>query len=219
MDHKITLAAFASPTVYYIACERLGVEYTPGNCIDIFNPNTGNKRPYSLASSPKNEKNLEFYIRVFESETGVSKYLTTRKTGDTISLSEPFGFFTPGKDCEDKKYVYIATGTGIAPFLSALDTYSHRPLMILYGARTVPDAIEGWRLGMDCPCHFAISREETKYPKRLTSYLDKLPTHDKETKYYLCGLDAMIDEVTSYLTSKGVPYDKIQIEQFYQSVE
>jgi len=220
MEHKITLTGYASPTVYYIACERHDVEYTPGNCMDITNPSTGNKRPYSIASSPKNKKNLEFYIRVFDtSPNGISKYLSTLKRGDSVDLSDPFGFFTPGKDCEDGKYIYMATGTGIAPFLSALDTYKHSPYAILYGAKTERNLLEGWRLTMDYNCKIAISQEHSKYPKHVSSYFNELPTEDKKMKYYLCGLDAMIDEASAFLTSKGVTYDQIQTEQFYQSTD
>lgn len=218
MQHKIKLIGKIAPDTLYIACERLGLSFIPGNCIDITNPISGVRRCYSIASTPTNTDLLEFYIKIFPSKSGVSQYLATLKVGDSIELGKVFGYFYPGKDCEDKKYVLIATGTGIAPFASSLEFYKHKPLMLLYGARTTENLIEPWRWqDMNIDCKFAVSQEETVYPKRLTQCLHLLPTDDKSIMYYLCGVDSMIDEVSRYLIDKGIEYNKIQVEQFYQS--
>lgn len=218
MQHIITMIGKIASDVLYIACDRNGLQFEPGNCVEIINPISQIKRSYSIASSPNNCDTLEFYIRVFPSETGVSQYLTTLKRGSVLDLGEVFGYFYPGKECEDKKYVYIATGTGIAPFASAMEFYKHKPLMLLYGARTTETLLEPWRwqdMGIDC--RFAISQEKTIYPKRITEYLKDLPI-DPSIKYYLCGIDSMIDEVSSYLIERGVSWNQIQTEQFYQKV-
>jgi len=217
MKHRVAFCGFASPTVFYIACNRNGVEYIPGQCITITHPdNSSSSGVYNIASSPRNNKHLEFYIKIFENEKGgVSKALSNVVIGNEIELSEPHGDFTPGKDCEDQKYVYIATGAGISPFLSALGYYSHNPLMILHGGKTQADCIEGWRLKTDYNCKFAVSQEETRFPKKITEWFSELPTNDSKIKYYICGADSMIIDNVQYLSDHGVTYDKIQTEYYH----
>jgi len=213
MKLKVLESDRYSKFIHFIRCQRNGLIFEPGSCIDITNPNSGTRKPYSIASSPNEEEFLDLYVRIFESETGVSKYISNLKVGDEIEVGDSvFGYFTPGKDQEDKKYIYIATGTGMAPFISALRYYEHKPHMVLYGVRNMDDMLPGETT------HLAISRVDSinHTPKHVSGYFDKLPT-DKpdEYTYYVCGLEEMITDTTQYLIEQGVPWDKIQVEQFY----
>ena len=46
--------------------------------------------------------------------------------------------------------------------------------------------------------------------------LESLPQDDQHD-YYLCGLDTMIDEVTGWLESRGVPISRIHRECFFNA--
>ena len=216
MKHKVISSVQHSPNIQKLVCERLNVLFEPGNCIDVLNPLSGNKKPYSIASSPTDEF-LEFFIKVIPSESGVSQYITTLKPGDEIELSAPFGFFTPGKNEIDRKYVYIATGTGIAPFRSAMRYYKHSPVMVLYGVRRYEELILSFTETFLYKYNIAVSQQpQLCFPKYISEFYHKLPTSNpEEYNYYVCGLESMISECTQYLTNKGVPWNKIFIEQFY----
>ena len=216
MKHKVILSKnFAgSNGIQELICTREGMQFEPGNCIDILNPISGIKKPYSIASSPKDE-NLSFFIKAYPSKNGVSQYVRTLNPGDEIEISMPFGYFTPGKDCTPGKYIYIATGTGMSPFVSAMWTYKHLPAMILYGVQTYNDIlpIPAHALGL---YKFAVSREDSPLPKHLSGHFDKLPVDkSSEYEYYICGLEEMISDTLAYLLKNGVPWDKVHTEQFY----
>jgi ferredoxin-NADP reductase len=50
----------------------------------------------------------------------------------------------------------------------------------------------------------------------VTDLLYDVP-HRGDTHYYLCGLDTMIDEVTAWLETKGVPITRIHRECFFNA--
>ena len=207
-----------SEGIYELVCLRGSLHFEPGNCIDIRNPNTGIKKPYSIASAPS-DKHLVFYIRVLPSEDGVSQYISTLQTGDYIESDEAFGYFTPGKNETDQKYVYIATGTGMSPFLSALTHYSHRPYAILCGVKRYSDVLPIVK-GTNHLYKIAVSREPSNTPKHVSAYYLNLPTDKpEEYHYYICGLEEMISDATQYLIEHNVPWHMIHVEQFYYKTE
>ncbi|MBL4693885.1 FAD-dependent oxidoreductase, partial [Candidatus Gracilibacteria bacterium] len=73
-------------------------------------------RAYSIASQPRTDKTFDLCIKVVDGGRA-SVWLDEIKEGTEISFIGPIGNFvfeTP----DDKETVFIATGTGIAPFLS-----------------------------------------------------------------------------------------------------
>lgn len=207
-----------SDNIQELIISRNEIQFEPGNCIDIFNSESGIKKPYSIASSPLDNKTLRFYTRTFNSDTGVSQYITKLKAGDKIEVGEAFGYFTPGKNEENQKYIYIGTGTGMAPFMSALDFYDHKPKMVLCGVRKFADILP-FNFN-NIKVHIAVSQADvrTELPRHIISYYRLLPTDmPNDYNYYICGLEDMISECTQYLISKGVSWDKIHLEQFYYS--
>ncbi|MCV2503312.1 MAG: ferredoxin--NADP reductase [Neisseriaceae bacterium] len=76
-------------------------------------------RAYSIASS-QNEDFLEYYVVLIE-EGAMSQRLSQIKEGDEVLLDKTaFGFLLPERFESGKNLVMLATGSGIAPFLSQL---------------------------------------------------------------------------------------------------
>ncbi|QRN40644.1 MAG: ferredoxin--NADP reductase [Neisseriaceae bacterium] len=76
-------------------------------------------RAYSIASSV-NENFLEYYVVLIENGS-MSQRLSSIKDGDEILLDKTaFGFLLPERFESGKNLVMLATGSGIAPFLSQL---------------------------------------------------------------------------------------------------
>jgi ferredoxin-NADP reductase len=175
-------------------------------------------RPYSIAAGTGDEV-LRFLIRRVADGT-VSDWLAQRKPGDKVQVSAPFGWFRPGA-ATDSRSVFIATGTGIAPFLSYLRSNPLcTPELCLYGVRRHVEAFNLEELQHIENFSLALSQEETNdhFYGRVTGLLEQIPFAD-DIHYYLCGLDTMIDETSAWLENHGVAYTQIHREIFFYEDE
>ncbi len=199
--------------LFELVVARNGLQFTPGDCVAIYTAE-GKSRPYSIASG-SDELELRFVIRKMNGGE-VSPWLMTRHPGDTIRITPPFGWFRPGQEIGDAPFVFLATGTGIAPFLSYLKTFEKPPAHCLYGIRHEIDAIGSDLLTRSCPTRLAVSREEVDdhHHGRITDLLPTLPLHG-ETHYYCCGLESMVNDAAAWLQEHGVPLRRIHREVFF----
>ena len=97
------------------------------------------KRAYSIASSSVAKEYMEFYVVLVESGA-LTPRLFALEQGDALWLGRKFtGKFTLDRVPEDKHVVFVATGTGLAPYMSMLRTHlvhgSPRRFAVLHGAR------------------------------------------------------------------------------------
>ena len=73
-------------------------------------------RAFSIASEPNSEE-MEFYV--VKEHGGHVSYFTTSKPGDKYQITGPYGQFQFVPE-ENNKVLFIAGGTGFAPFMSML---------------------------------------------------------------------------------------------------
>ncbi|MFB6280668.1 MAG: FAD-binding oxidoreductase [Haloferacaceae archaeon] len=93
------------------------VEFVAGQYVSV--RYRGTTRPYSVASSPTRD-DLEFCIRRVPGGELTSDLAETLSEGDVVTLRGPYGDFVmepPSK----RDLVFLATGTGVAPFRSMID--------------------------------------------------------------------------------------------------
>ncbi|WP_164974828.1 FAD-binding oxidoreductase [Halegenticoccus tardaugens] len=76
-------------------------------------------RPYSVASSP-NRGGVEFCIRRVPGGRLTSTLSVDLSPGDEVTLRGPYGDFLM-KEPSSRDLVFLATGTGVAPFKSMID--------------------------------------------------------------------------------------------------
>ncbi len=203
--------------VFEISLERDGLVFMPGDCLALFAADGRVSRPYSIASGIHDDT-VRFVIRHMPGGV-VSSFLSQRKPGDSVRVSPPFGWFRPGEHAGQRPFVFIATGTGIAPFLAFFRSYPElQPLVCLYGVRKGEDLIDPDWLNNRAPMHIAVSRETVSgtYHGRVTGILPGLNL-PSEADYYLCGLDSMIDETTVMLERQGVDITRIHRECFFNA--
>jgi ferredoxin--NADP+ reductase len=80
------------------------------------------RRAYSVASSSRTREYFEFFINLV-SNGALTPRLFALEVGDRLWLSSKVtGMFTLDQVPEDKHIVMIATGTGLAPYMSMLGT-------------------------------------------------------------------------------------------------
>lgn len=212
-DHSVVEVRIANGDLFELVVERNGLEFTPGDCVAIYTAKD-KSRPYSIASG-SDEKELRFVIRRMDGGE-VSPWLMDRRPGDSIRITPPFGWFRPGQEIGDAPFVFLATGTGIAPFLSYLNTFDAPPVRCLYGVRHASDAIGAAAFSRFCPTRLAVSREtvEAHHHGRITDLLDTLPI-DSHTHYYCCGLESMVNDVAEWLRKNGIELTHIHREVFF----
>ena len=184
--------------------------FRPGDCVGVYGPVGNLSRPYSLSGGTEDAA-LELLIRRIPGGR-VSDWLYGLPVGARVEISPPFGWFHPG-EAANPEQVWFATGSGAAPFLSALRSGGVRPLQARWGVRFVED-LEG----IEWPFERYVSRGVSGEGRggRVTADFDEILT-GPGVHYYLCGLDAMIEEISSHLAVRGVGEDRIHRECFFQS--
>jgi ferredoxin--NADP+ reductase len=185
------------------------------------------KRAYSIVSSPLERDHLEFYLVLIKSGT-LTPRLFRLQPGDRLWLSPKIiGSFVLGRAPSDANLVFVATGTGIAPYVSMLRTIvgpnMQRKIALLHGVRATQDL--GYRKEMlaiqrVCP-NFAyfptVSRPQNEVVpwKGMTGHVQQVwesgaleekwgfkPT-PKDTHFFLCGSPGMIESMVAVLSKDG----------------
>lgn len=219
--HKVLGVRHLTDSTYVLQVERAGFEFIPGQCVNIGLSSSGINREYSTYSSLNDSKKMEFLIRVVENGK-VSTALQKLKKGDSVQLDGAYGKFTL-RDPQDskKKYVFIASGTGIAPFHSFALTYPNLDYTVLHGIRNEEEQYDkkDYKKGRYIACvsknqKLENSKTQGVFAGRVTDYLRNNKV-DNKAIYYLCGNTDMINEVYDILRENEVNGDQIFTEVFF----
>ena len=185
-------------------------------------------RAFSFGNSDTNVNNIIWYVKILEDEeTGphyASPYFKNCRAGDTLTCETPSGRMTLPKALP-KKIVYVATTTGIAPFLSMLyklaEIQPQQHVNVIFGCRNKEDIFaqeELTELQSKLP-NLTHTTSLSKPPEdwkgtsgRTTEHLSDIPN---DALVYLCGNKHMIINARKKLTSQGHNPTNIKFEIFY----
>jgi ferredoxin-NADP reductase len=179
-------------------------------------------RAYSIASPPGDENRFALCLNRVQ-DGFMSNFLCDMKEGEEIRCQGPFGDFILRPPLRDT--IFIATGTGIAPFRSMLQwlladavRHQNRQLFLLFGNRTEKDIYyhdEFLRLAEHHPnFHYlpTLSRGGSEWPG-LRGYVQEhvpgIVQGRTDMHAYICGLDKMIKANRDLL--KGLGWDRKSI--------
>lgn len=183
----------------------------PGQRIRIHYQNL--ERDYTPVSAPR-DPDITFCIR--KVDTGkFTTVLSTSDIGTGFEISKPEGYFTFKPS--HRPPVFVATGTGIAPFCSMLCS-GISGFILLHGVDSPQDIYyqTKFKSGADLyiPCISKEYQASTEHFRgRVTDYLQsQLPTAVYD--FYLCGRRGMIRDVT-WLVDERFPGSLIYTEIFY----
>ena len=199
-------------STYVLRTERNGFQFIPGQCVNIGIVNAAVNREYSTYSSTTDDY-LEFLIKKVAGgriSTGISRL----KSGKEVTLDGAYGKFTIDNPNKTQKYMFIASGTGIAPFHSYAKSYPGIDYTILHGVRFASEQYD--RKDYEKKRYFACVTKGKggDFSGRVTDYLNTINL-TKGTIYYLCGNRAMINDVYDILRSKEVNGSNIFTEVFF----
>ena len=199
--------------------------FKPGQFVSLKENINGKKiiRPYSIASLPDGNR-FELCLNLVHQ--GVfTPHLFALQPGDSVEISAPLGFFVvrdPAKDA-----LFIATGTGIAPFRSMAPGYLLHPhakqLTLLFGVRnenTIYYRDDFEALARSHP-NFrfwpTLSRADSSWTGRSGHVQTHLPdtlAGRTDLDVYICGLKAMVDDVRAMLKESGFDRKQIIFEKY-----
>lgn len=184
-------------------------------------------RAYSIASPPADDARFAFCLNRVQ-DGFMSNHLFDLAEGDEITFQGPFGSFILRPPLRDT--VFIATGTGIAPFRSMLhwlleDPTRHegRHVWLLFGVRDEKDIYyreEFERLAAEhTTFHFlpTLSRGGAEW-KGLRGYVQEhvpgIVGTRTDMHAYICGLDKMVSANRALLKSLGWDRKQILYEKY-----
>ena len=212
-------------------------------------------RAYSMASYPAEKGVIKLNVRIAtppfdrSQPKGVFKmlpvppgigstYVFTRKPGDKVMISGPYGeFLLPKDDPDDMEYIFVGGGAGMAPLRSHImhlfkTLKTKREVHFFYGARALVEAfyLEDFaEIEKEFPnfhFHLALDRPDpaadaagVKYTAGFVHQVMNdtyLKDHEapEDIKYFMCGPPMMVGAVNGLLDSLGVPPESILYDNF-----
>lgn len=227
---KVLRNAYITPTVFEIdfeISEELKFEAGQFIMVKFKDPENIEKnvsRAYSVASSPESSV-LRLCVKLVEGGKGTN-FLNNLKENDIIDLTGPYGKFVY-KTNKPRFPFFICTGTGIAPYLSMIDSKQFqenlpaRALCIL-GVRTQDEILYQFEFSKHPFVEYVATVSQPTegwqgFKGRVTHYLSELPNNFDWSlaDYYLCGSGDMIKEVKTFLTHRGVSKENIYQEIYF----
>ena len=200
-------------TTYVLRFDKKDMDFQAGQHITLGLPGDNQMREYSIYS-PSTAPYLEVLIR--EVEKGlVSRKLHRVKKGDSLKVEGPVGFFTLNEqEMKEKSFLFIASGTGIAPFHSMAGSHPGLDYQIIHGVRFASETYERDHYPENSYIACISQDKQADFHGRVTDYL-RLNKPDSETLVYLCGNCDMIYEAYDILTSGGLDADQIRTEVYF----
>lgn len=192
---------------------RRDFDFKAGQVIGIGLEEDGPRRLYSICSGEKDDEILILYNLIEEGY--LTPKLSDLEEGDNIWITEPRGEFIYDSD----PAIWIASGTGIAPFYSMLRTGKYENKVLIHGERY----LERFYFFDEFSETFGenylrcCSGEEGDgvFPGRVTDYLRGAESLPIDFKYYLCGRAEMVVEVRDVLIQRNIPFNHIISEIYF----
>jgi Na+-transporting NADH:ubiquinone oxidoreductase subunit F len=208
------------------------IKFTPGRYVQLLAPVYEKSseevyRAYSVASDPANKNIIDLIIRLVPGGICTTYCFNYLKVKDSVKFNGPYGEFHLTDT--DAEMVWIAGGSGMAPFVSILhhmrNTKNPRKVTYYFGANTVADLFlndEMKQFEKDLP-NFkyvpVISKpgENENWQGEtglVTQAVERNIKDAANCEGYLCGSPGMIDASIVVLKKLGMSEQKIYYDKF-----
>lgn len=227
--------ATATPRSRLVAVDLRAHTFTflSGQAIVIGTHGQNERRPYSIACSPERAADtgrLELLIAL-EDNGGMGPHLASSTPGTLVDIVGPLGTFTFPQQPPQRRLLFVAGGTGIAPLRSMIDhalrTNPDHQMSVLYSARRVDefafiDELREHEEDGHIELHQTVTRDETAAwaggrGRIGRSHFEAVLHEPAATLCFVCGPRAMVGEAVVTLESLGVPTELIRTEAWAAS--
>ena len=201
--------------------------YLPGQALLLGSHGHGHRRAYSLADSPEHARRddcLELLVGL-NADGHVGPHLTL-EPGSLVDLEGPIGRFTFPEGSTERRFLFIAGGTGIAPLRSMLRhalTVPHDEIGVRYSARLptefsyereLRELAERGRIELELRVTRDVASDSWNGTRGRLAESDLAPlVHGRETLCFVCGPPALVQEIPRVLEGLGVPKTRIRTEE------
>lgn len=180
-------------------------------------------RAYSIVSPPDGNR---FALCANLVQDGhLSPFLFSLRSGDEIEFKGPYGAFILRRPVSDS--IFVATGTGIAPFrsmlLSQLAAHPDRRFTLIFGVRHEQGLLYHAELTALAETHPNLEYRPTltRPPEHWTGRTGRVQPHlmqalgdRRDVDVYICGLREMVDDVRAKLKEIGLDRKRIVYEKY-----
>lgn len=196
-------------------------DFIPGQFVSLSHPINGKKvtRAYSIASVPYGNNRYELCLNLV-TDGIFSPFLFSLKPGDEVEMKGPHGLFIMRKPISDS--VFVATGTGIAPFLPMLKDVLARDkehqFTLVFGVRydhsvlykEIFEQMDREHANFKFICTVTRPGPDWKgNAGRVQQYVFDTIGKRTDLDVYICGLKEMVNDVRDRCKELG--FDKKQI--------
>ena len=201
-------------------------QFLPGQYLDVTHPIDGSRRSYSIANASAADKKLELHVRRVDQGVMSRYWFSEAKVGDLLRLHGTLGTFVL-RSSSDLDVVFLATGTGIAPVKSMLESLAvaegqkPKSVRVYWGGRSEQDLYWDPR-GAGAPIIYrpVLSRAGPEWGGARGHIQDVLLSEQPDLSrvaVYACGSDAMIHSAKKRLTENGLPPKRFYSDAFVSS--
>ena len=240
---RLTESRMLAPAVRHMVFERADgapFAFIPGQFLQIhFNYADGKptKRSYSVATVGAGDSGTVTRIEIAVSYVdggAATNLLANLAEGGTVDASGPYGRFCLMDADANRRYLLVATGTGVTPYramLPQLQKLGERgaEVALVYGARNEDELLYGEEFEafarQNPHFHFyaCFSRAARSQPRahdrsgRVHVALAELKPDAARDIAYLCGNPDMVDQAFALLKEAGLPVPHIRREKYVSS--
>jgi ferredoxin-NADP reductase len=227
MTRPIRDVAAATPRAQTVRIDLQGTlfPYVAGQAVMVAAHGQPRRRPYSIAAAPEEsarDTSLELLVGV--DAVGRPGPHLSLEPGALVDVEGPFGQFTFPFNPDERRFLFIAGGTGISPLRAMLHhalTVPHDEIGLLYSARTPSDFAYERELRsladqgrIELQLRVTREADEWRGTRGRIGRSDLRPlVHGQATLCFVCGPPALVQEIPQLLEELGVPRRRIKTEE------
>ncbi len=181
----------------------------------------GIKRSYSIASTSSSSE-IELIIKNYPGGALSGYWFGQAKANDLLRLEIPKGTFFLRNHTEIENLVFLATGTGIAPIKSILESSSNhsklgqfKRIIVLWGMKYERDIF--WKPESSRIEFIPVLSRESQPKRYVQNLISNLELDMSKTVIYACGSDDMIQEAKNKSIQQGLKSNHFYSDAFVAS--
>jgi ferredoxin-NADP reductase len=220
----------------YVRSDGNPIAYVPGQFFSLHFESGGEEKSRSYSASGQvsdMKENHEFCFVISAVPSGAaSQYFFAAEPGDRIQMSGPFGALTLPM-IEPKRFILVATGTGIGPYRTMLPSLVQRmaqnpelQVHVIFGVRSRESAIyksafeavaqlsPNFEISVCYSQHYPESAASNEFAGHVQGRFGSFNADPESDIVYLCGNPAMVEDAAPYFKELGFSPRKLKQEKY-----